>query len=121
MANLTEPEFANRLLERFSLASTAKGINGTLLLDKEEEYEVKSPSLGNLSEVITRFLEIVSGAADIPVTRLLGQSPGGHPHSTGEGDLRNYYDRVQAMQELEIGPAISILRRVPDPERDWCA
>ena len=108
MANLTEPGFASRLLERFSLASTAKGINGTLLLDKEEEYEVKSPAMNGLPELITRFLEIVSGAADIPVTRLLGQSPGGL-NSTGEGDLRNYYDRVQAMQQLEIGPAISIL------------
>src|SRR5690606_9408674 len=44
----------------------------------------------------------------IPATRLLGQSPAGL-NSTGEADLRNYYDRVQAMQELDVGPAIGLL------------
>ena len=53
-------------------------------------------------------MTIVAGAADIPLTRLLGQSPGGL-NASGEGDARNYYDRIRAMQELDIGPAMHIL------------
>jgi hypothetical protein len=53
-------------------------------------------------------LQIVSGAADIPATRLLGQSPAGM-NATGESDLRNYYDRLSAMQELEMTPATALL------------
>jgi phage-related protein (TIGR01555 family) len=108
MASLIDPEYESRLLQRFSLAATAKGINGTLMLDKDEEYEVKNPNFTTLPELLVRFFELVSGAADIPSTRLLGQSPAGL-NSTGESDLRNYYDRVSAMQELEFTPAMAIL------------
>ncbi len=109
MAGLAENSaYEQQILNRLTLAATAKGINGALLLDKEEEYEAKSASFAQLPEIIDRFLQIVSGAADIPVTRLLGQSPAGL-NSTGEGDIRNYYDHIQAVQELEVQPALAVL------------
>lgn len=105
MLKLKDNGYREKLLERISLAATAKGINGALLLDKDEDYQNKSASFSNLPEVLDRFLQIVSGAADIPATRLLGQSPAGM-NSTGESDLRNYYDRLSAMQALEMTPAM---------------
>jgi uncharacterized protein len=108
MANLeTNPKYAALVQERLSLAAAAKGINGMLLLDKEEEYETKTTAFTGLPDVVDRFLQAVSGASDIPATRLLGQSPAGLS-ATGESDERNYYDRIQAMQELEISPAMEI-------------
>lgn len=103
-----DPEFEKQLLDRLTLAATAKGINGTLVLDKEEEYTQKQASFASLPDLINSFLQLVSGAADIPMTRLLGQSPAGM-NSTGESDIRNYYDRIRSMQELELTPAMSIL------------
>lgn len=108
MQSLQDDAYRKQVLERITLAATAKGINGTLLLDREEEYETKSASFGTLPDIIDRFLQAVSGAADIPATRLLGQSPSGL-NSTGEADLRNYYDRIQALQELDITPALKLL------------
>lgn len=108
MASLADEGYKTKLLERYTLAATAKGINGTLMLDKEEEYETKAANFANLPEVLDRFLQIVSGAADIPATRLLGQAPAGM-NATGESDLRNYYDRLSAMQELEMEPAMGTL------------
>ncbi|MDR7035263.1 anti-CBASS protein Acb1 family protein [Mesorhizobium sp. BE184] len=105
MASLKDEGYKQRLLERFTLANTAKGINGTLVLDKEEEYESKQASFATLPDVMDRFLQIVSGAADIPATRLLGQAPSGM-NATGESDLRNYYDRLSAMQQVEMTPAM---------------
>lgn len=105
MASLGDEGYKQKILERYTLANTAKGINGTLMLDKEEDYESKSASFATLPDILDRFLQIVSGAADIPMTRLLGQSPAGL-NSTGESDLRNYYDRISAMQEIEMGPAM---------------
>lgn len=105
MANLADEGYKQKLLERYTLANTAKGINGTLMLDKEEEYESKSASFATLPDILAQFLQITAGAADIPVTRLLGQSPAGL-NSTGEADLRNYYDRISAMQEIEMTPAM---------------
>nr|WP_234894995.1 phage terminase large subunit [Sinorhizobium meliloti] len=128
MQNLGNAEYRAKILERYTLAATAKGINGDLLLDKEEEYEQKTASFATLPEVLMSFLQIVSGAADIPATRLLGQSPAGM-NATGESDLRNYYDRLQAMQTVEMTPAMArldecIIRsalgsRDPDIYCDW--
>lgn len=106
MASVQDPAYRELVLERLTLAATAKGINGALVLDKEEEYDQKSAQFGSLPDLIDRFLQVVAGAADIPATRLLSQSPGGL-NSTGESDTRNYYDNLQAMQELEIGPALA--------------
>lgn len=105
MANLNNEAYRSKILERYSLANMSKGINGTLLLDKEEEYETKSASLAGLTDILMAFMQIVSGAADIPVTRLLGQSPAGM-NSTGTSDMKNYHDRIQSMQELELQPAM---------------
>jgi phage-related protein (TIGR01555 family) len=105
MASLAHPEYKGRLLDRFQLASVAKGNNGTLILDKDEEYEQKTFNFATLPDVAQTFLQVVSGAADIPATRLLGQSPAGM-NATGESDLRNYYDRISSNQTLEIDPAI---------------
>lgn len=105
MTNIGIKDYESKVLSRFTLAATAKGINGTLILDKEEEYESKTTSFANLPDVLDRFLQIVSGAADIPATRLLGQSPAGM-NATGESDLRNYYDRLTSMQRLEMSPAM---------------
>ncbi|UVL76601.1 DUF1073 domain-containing protein [Pseudomonas putida] len=107
MQQLQDPAFEKQVLERIRLAAMAKGINGTLLLDAAEEYDSKQASFGGLPDVIDRFLQAVSGAADIPATRLIGQAPSGLS-ATGESDLRNYYDRIQAMQELDITPALSV-------------
>lgn len=105
MASLANEGYKAKILERYTLANTSKGINGTLMLDKEEEYESKSANFSTLPDILDRFLQIVSGAADIPATRLLGQSPAGM-NATGESDLRNYYDRLSAMQALEMTPAM---------------
>ncbi len=105
MQNIGNAEYRAKILERYTLAATAKGINGDLLLDKEEEFEQKTASFATLPEVLMAFLQIVSGAADIPATRLLGQPPAGM-NATGESDLCNYYDRLQAMQEVEMTPAM---------------
>ncbi|APG91139.1 anti-CBASS protein Acb1 family protein [Sinorhizobium americanum] len=128
MQNLGDERYRAKILERYTLAATAKGINGDLLLDKEEEYEQKQASFATLPEVLMSFLQIVSGAADIPATRLLGQSPAGM-NATGESDLRNYYDRLQAMQTVEMTPAMArldecIIRsalgsRDPDVYYEW--
>ncbi len=128
MQNLGNAEYRAKILERYTLAATAKGINGDLLLDKEEEYEQKTANFATLPDVLMSFLQIVSGAADIPATRLLGQSPAGM-NSTGESDLRNYYDRLQAMQTVEMTPAMARLdeclirsalgSRDPDVYYEW--
>lgn len=105
---LSDPDAERQITERLRLAMAMKGINGALIRDAEETYDQKSYAFAGLTDILNTSLQIVSGAADIPVTRLLGQAPGGL-NSSGESDLRNYYDRIRAMQELEIAPALYTL------------
>lgn len=106
--NIGNKAYEDAILSRYTLANTIKGINGTLILDAEEEYESKSAQLAGLTDILMAFMQIVSGAADIPVTRLLGQSPAGM-NATGTSDMKNYHDRIQSIQELELTPAMARL------------
>ena len=105
MTSLADPEYETALLNRLALANKAKGTTSALIMDSEEEYEQKTISFAQLPEVLQSFLQVVSGAADIPVTRLLGQSPAGM-NATGESDLRNYYDRIKSTQEVHLSPSM---------------
>jgi hypothetical protein len=76
-----------------------------MVIDKDEDYDQKSFTFTGLPEISYQALQAVSGAGDIPVTRFLGQSPAGLT-STGESDLKNYYDAVNSMQTLVMTPAM---------------
>jgi len=108
MEKLADSEFEQQMLQRLQLAMMAKGINGTLIMDAAEEYEQKQLQFGGLTDLLMAFMQLVSGASDIPMTRLLGQSPGGL-NASGESDLRNYYDRISSNQELVLQPALQVL------------
>jgi phage-related protein (TIGR01555 family) len=103
--HLQTPEGEDRLMRRFNLAAMLKGVNGMLLMGGGEDYTQKTQAFSGIPEVHARLLQEVSGAADIPLTRLLGQSPGGL-QSTGESDLRNYYDGISSKQEDILRPAL---------------
>ncbi|MGL4968470.1 MAG: DUF1073 domain-containing protein [Inquilinus sp.] len=103
--NLAQADYAQRLVDRFTLANTMKGLVNALVIDKEEEWDRKQLSFAQLPEIMQQYLQIAAGAADIPATRLLGQAPAGL-NATGEGDIRNYYDRIAAEQRVTLGPAL---------------
>lgn len=108
MANIGTTEYKDRLTERFTLSNQAKSLINTLLMDKEEEWDRINVNFAGMPEVLKIYLLIASGAADIPATRLLGQSPAGL-NSTGESDTRNYYDRISSDQNNELRPLLTRL------------
>ena len=107
---MDNPRHRELLVERVELSGQLKGNNGMLVIDKDEEYSQKTFSFAGLPDISYQALQAVSGAADIPITRFLGQSPAGLT-STGESDLKNYYDAVNSMQTLIVTPS---LRRLDD-------
>jgi len=106
--NLSTRAYAEKLTTRFSLANTMKSLVNALVIDSEEEWEQKQINFANLPETMREFLSVVAGAADIPATRLLGQSPGGL-NATGDSDTRNYYDRISADQNVWLTPTLKRL------------
>ncbi len=106
---LKEPEGTSIIQQRIDLAVMGKGIWGAIMMDAAEEYEQKTGALSQgLDGLLDEFLEVVAGAAGIPVTRLLGKSPTGLA-ATGEENTRVYYDSIKALQESDVEPVLTIL------------
>ena len=89
------------LKARLEMMRLFQSIEGITAIDTEEEFQTNSYSFGGLSDVLLQFSQQLSGALGIPMVRLFGQSPAGL-NSTGESDLKNYYDMISASQEADL-------------------
>src|SRR4029077_14167313 len=98
-AKMATDESTSQVIRRFSETNAAKSVLNALLIDKEEEWERLQVHLGGMDKLLESYLLICAGAADIPLTRLLGQSAAGM-NATGESDIRNYYDKLAAEQTV---------------------
>lgn len=111
MENLATIGFENRLKERFGAAQSLKSMINALILDSAEEYERKTAEFSGLPDLLKILMMFVSGASDVPATRMFGKAPDGM-NATGESDLRNYYDMVRARQKNDVTPALDPLDQV---------
>ena len=100
--------YEQKLISRWQLAAIGKSINRALIMDKEEEWTKLTPNFSNLAELIRLYISIAASSCDIPAARFVGQIPGGL-NSTGDSDIRNYYDMVKSEQCNVISPAMQIL------------
>lgn len=89
------------IYHRFNSLATLKGNNGMIVMDTDEEYESKSFNFGGLSELMREFKVETAGAASMPYSILFGQSPAGL-NSTGDFDMRSYYDSISIQQEHSL-------------------
>lgn len=88
------------LMKHMDMIREFQTIEGMTIMDAKDKFETHSYSFAGIADVILRFAEQVSGATGIPLVRLFGQSPSGF--STGDGDLENYYSRVNSLQERRL-------------------
>lgn len=82
--------------------------SGVQVLDKEDGFETHQYTFGGISEVYQQFMMDISGAAQIPATKLFGRAPAGM-NATGESDLQNYYDMIGQEQESKLRPILNKL------------
>lgn len=99
------------LQKRFSAMALLKSWMRMIVIDSEEDYETKSHSFAEIANVLEKLQVTASGAADIPFTRLYGQSPAGLT-ATGESDLQNYYNKISSDQETRLRPRLATLFEV---------
>lgn len=99
------------LLSMFHHMRMLQTNEGLTLLDKEDTFAAHSYTFSGLSDMILQFGQQIAGATGIPLVRLFGQSPAGL-NSTGESDLRMYYDNVAAQQESRLRDGMMKVLRV---------
>jgi len=112
--SLATPAGTALLTQRFTLANTLKSMINAVLLESAgedgkggEDWSQKTLSFAQFPELLQQYMSVAAAACDIPATRFLSQSPGGM-NSSGDADLRNYFDRIRAEQR-ELSSALTIL------------
>lgn len=100
------------IAKRVEIMRKFQGIEGMTLLDKEDDFAAhESSGFTGIADILIHFAEQLSGALQIPLVRLLGQSPAGL-NSSGESDLRTYYDNILQRQERDLREGVNLILRV---------
>jgi len=100
---------AAKAIERFREFAITKAFNGIALLDKDtEEFQRHPYTFSGVDKAFDKVMYDVCGAADVPFTRLFGQSPAGM-NATGESDDNHYYDHVAARREEHLDDPLAQL------------
>jgi len=112
---------SQQVVDRYAALGVLKSINHMMVLDggkangpkdqAHETWQQKTTTFAGLKDVAEKFMINVCGAADVPMTRLFGQSPAGLT-ATGESDIRNYYDRLDSDRERTMRHPIETLDEV---------
>ncbi len=94
------------VIKMFDYIRLLQSNEGLTVLDADDEFWTHSYTFAGLADVIMMLGQQIAGSTGIPLVRLFGMSPAGL-NATGESDLRNYYDKVNAIQETELRPPLA--------------
>lgn len=102
--NLSELLAAGReteIQERFRILRLSRSILNAIIIGKEEEYEKRTTSNAGSEKILEQLERLLSLVSGIPITLLFGRSAAGL-NATGENDIRQFYDLVQAYQTARL-------------------
>lgn len=94
---------------RFQVIEQVRSALRMMVLDGKDSFKRESTPLDGLADVLDRIERRLAAAADMPLTRLFGMSPGGM-NATGESDTRFWYDRIAKLQK-RVKPMVDLLLR----------
>jgi len=104
----------DKAIASFQALAMLASYNRIFLFDKKDEFGHYDYKFEGLPKIIEQFMMDVSGAAEIPITKLFGRSPAGM-NATGESDIRNYYDTIRTKQKSQLKYQLSKLYRILIP------
>jgi len=114
---LGAPDGMAALQARYAALDRARSNVRAMALDAgtkdepSEEFERQSVSFEQIPATLEKLMLRLAGAVDMPVTRLMGQSPSGL-NATGENDTRNWYDKIDAQRNTEASPKVRRLVKI---------
>lgn len=81
---------------------------GLQVLNKEDDFQTFQYTFSGLNDIYESFMLDISGAAEMPVTKIFGRSPQGM-NATGDGDKENYYSVIEQRQTSQLEPVLDKL------------
>ena len=95
----SQAEFYNKL----SIQNQLMNNMGLYVMGTQDKFQNYQYTFSGLNDIYQSFMLDISGASEIPVTKLFGRSPAGLS-ATGESDMQNYYDLIDQKQESQLAP-----------------
>jgi phage-related protein (TIGR01555 family) len=100
------------LEERMRFADKFRSTLRGQLFDADDTIETLIDSIAGMPDLLLQLAQIVSAAAEEPMTRLFGMSPSGM-NATGESDTAGWHERVSSEQVHKYtSPAEWLLRLI---------
>lgn len=92
--NITEVQARMRMVE------ISRSIARAVLIDADEHYERQSTNVSGLPDLADRVASRLAAAANMPLTRMMGQSPKGLGNE-GDSDVTWWNGQISGLQEEE--------------------
>lgn len=109
LSNVLQTEEGTKaVIKRLDLIDYSRRLNGSVAIDKDDEYAVFNIPLGGLTDIIQEMEQYVCAITGYPFTKLFGRSPAGM-NATGQSDMQIYYDKVKSYQKRKLRPALEYL------------
>jgi len=106
---MSEDDGTNKVMEMLDIIDLGKSIINAYILDADgEDFTRDSVGVSGLPELLDRYMILLSGVSNTPVTKLFGRSAAGL-NATGENDQDDYDDAVKSDQENYLKPEIQTL------------
>lgn len=96
------------LIKQIEMIRRFQSNEGITLMDTKDTFETHQYAFSGLRDVLLQIGEQLSGAAETPLTRLFGQSPGGL-NSDGDGQMKQYHEGINAKQERRLRRGVTLL------------
>ncbi|NBQ17363.1 DUF1073 domain-containing protein [bacterium] len=95
--NLLANERSEQIVSRMNFTENMTSSYKKLILDTEDKYERKElTNVQGLANIMIEFLQMIAGAAGMPLTVFLGTSINGF--SSGDMEITKYYDSIHERQ-----------------------
>lgn len=98
------------IAKQFQMQEQFRSLWNATVIDTKDKYERKTTSVAGMPDLIDRFGLHLSAASGMPLTLLLGLSPGGF--GTGEAEENNWVNIVQSEQQNTLVPLLERIYKV---------
>lgn len=99
------------LLEQVALMRLMQQNEGITIMDGDDTFEAHQYAFSGISDILLQLGQQLAGGWETPMVRLFGESPAGL-NSTGESDLRFYYDGIGRRQDTDLKDPVNRISRV---------
>jgi phage-related protein (TIGR01555 family) len=108
MLGLGNAQQQQALHNTLSAQNSLMSNQGMMVLDKDDEFDTKTYTFSGINDIYESFMLDLSGASEIPVTKLFGRAPGGLT-GNDESSGQNYDGNIETKQEATLRPALDKL------------